>query len=136
MPACLPLSLGGDSVARKAAVKKAKKDCAAYRIRKRNTTRIDRPFTVIKSRSIRIKLWKIERIPTSMTSQAVLLFIFVNRKTIQSIQNDVMFVGIRSIFRSLIRNEIFFIGTRFKASFEPGPGVHLRRNLATYFTAR
>ena len=48
------------------------------------------------------KLWKIEQIPTNMTSRAVLLFIFVDRKMIQSIQNDVMFVGIRSILHSLV----------------------------------
>ena len=34
------------------------------------------------------KLWKIERIPKTMMSRAVLLFIFVDRKTIQLIQND------------------------------------------------
>ena len=48
-----------------------------------------------------VKLWKIERIPTNMTSQAVLLFIFVDRIRIQSIQNDVMYVEIRSFFHNL-----------------------------------
>ena len=39
-----------------------------------------------------------------MTSRAVLLFIFVDRETIQSIQNDVMFLGIWSFLLSLVRD--------------------------------
>ena len=53
---------------------------------------------------VRNKLRRKDRIPKYMTSRAMLLFIFVDRKTIQSKQNDVMFLGIWSFLLSLVRD--------------------------------